>query len=654
MTGEKIENIEKTRSLKNRGVLALFPQDYGGDFLGRQMEGERLLFLTSEDCEHLASRVSTDGILPTGAGEFQSAADLARFALSGFPGIKEGEMLAGDFGVLVVGPGFGGGSSREHAPLALNGAGIGVVVVVGGAERIFRENCDAFDGPLIIEVDDIGEVNAILAQAREGSIEFTEPYPDEIRPRIREGGGLFAFTRGRLEGRISLPPISHPELSSDRPMTAVEKILADKMVNVDLDYPIAIPGDVGFVRANLLLSHDFFTEMVVDSARTHFGDNFGDRLADKDLIHLFEDHLVFAPPRFRSLIEFQRRFAEEFGIRLYRREEGLEGSSGICHTMVIQEALLVPGQVGVGTDSHTCTAGALNAFAFGVGTTVMANAFLTGDVLVEVPETVRVNLRGELPVGSAAKDVALYLLADSRVRQGGAIGRVFEFGGEGLVDWPLDQQSVLTNMAVEGGATTGIIVEPTEALFAHLASRRDLSREEAMSMFVRSDPGARFARTMEIDLSQVEPMVALPHHPTKGVPISELSGKIKVTGGFVGSCTAGNLTDLKQTAGVVDGREVVVPLVVQPASMEIFEQAEREGILETIRRAGGKILLPGCGACIGMGPGGVESAGDIVISATNRNFPGRMGKAGGEIYLASPATVAASSVAGRICSCLEI
>jgi len=649
MAGETIKNLE------NHWSLALFSQDYGDGLLRRQMEGERFLFLTDEDCEHLAKGISTDGILPTGAGEFQSEADLARFALSGFPGIGEGELLAGDFGVLVVGSGFGGGSSREHAPIALRGAGVEAVFVVDGqAERIFKENCSALGGPLIIEAGSVDEANNLLGQVGEGSIEFTEPYPDEIRPRIRDGGGLFAFTKSRLEGKISLPLISHSEFSPGQPMTAVEKILAGRIINVDPDHSVVIPGDVGFVGVDLRFCHDFFTGMVVDLVRANFGDNFGDLLTDRDFIHLFEDHLVFAPKRFNSLVKSQRKFAEEGGIRLHRREEDLEGSLGICHTMVVQEALLLPGQVGMGTDSHTCTAGALNALAFGIGTTVMANAFLTGDVLVEVPETVRVNLQGELPGGSAAKDVALHLLAEPFVRHGGAIGGVFEFGGEGLVDWPLDQQSVLTNMAVEGGAMTGIVEELTGALISHLADSRGLSKEEVASRFVHSDPGARFARTIEIDLSQVEPMVALPHHPTKGVPLSALLERPVIARGFIGSCTGGNLTDLRQAAGVLDGKKVVVPLVVQPASMEIFERAEAEGILETIRTAGGEVSLPGCGACIGMGPGGVESADDVVISATNRNFPGRMGKAGGEIYLASPATVATSSVAGRICSPLEI
>ncbi|MCL5970219.1 MAG: aconitase family protein [Patescibacteria group bacterium] len=643
------------QSFKNRGHLALFPNE--SDLLSKQIQGnERFLLFSDGDVEYLLKGVSTDGIIPSKAAGFQKPIDLAPFALSGVPGIGEEAVRLGDFNVVIAGAGFGCGSSREHAPKALKGAGIDFVVVAGGkAEKIFKENCLFSGGPVILEVENADQLNLALKKIREKKTEDIETNQDPLRSLIIANGGLFNFNKKRLSGEINLPQIEHKN-SPTRPMTAVEKILSKKMKNVDPDNPVVRTGDTGFAEVDLRFSYEIMTKMLVDLINENYKADLPALIIDKGSIFLFEDHLVWAQKEhFRRLINEQRKISEEEGLHLFKQKEGLPGSQGICHTLVLEKGLLLPGQVGIGTDSHTCSGGALGAFSFGVGTTAMANAFLTKEAFVEVPKTVKVEIEGELASDCSAKDVMLTLLSNPYVKTGNCIDKVFEFTGDGFKDWKLDQLFVLTNMAVEAGATTGIVTKPTEAVLSHLRKTSGKTKKELKKMFVRSDSDADFSHTIKIDLSRIEPMVALPGHPTNGVPLSEL-GKEVVTKGFIGSCTGGNLSDIIEAANVLSGEKVSVPLVIQPASMEIYKKAQKMGILDKIKESGAEVLMPGCGACIGMGPGKVENPDDVIISATNRNFPGRMGKPsvdgreveGGKVYLASPRIVAQSSIRGYI------
>jgi 3-isopropylmalate/(R)-2-methylmalate dehydratase large subunit len=305
----------------------------------------------------------------------------------------------------------------------------------------------------------------------------------------------------------------------------------------------------------------------------------------------------------------------------------------------------------VGTDSHTCTSGVMGAFAFGVGFTEYANALRTRDIALVVPPTVRYEFVGQRPAGLMAKDVILHLLAQPFIADGSSIGVVFEFGGPGLADWPLDELAVLTNMAVEGRAMTGI-VEPQPAIRAHLAEHYGLAEDEIERLMAaaRPDPSAEYAARFEIDLAALEPMVALPGDPCNGVPLSTV-GTVALDKGFIGSCTGGKLEDLRAAAAVLRGQRVAdgVQLYVEAASRAVYEQAQREGLADVFLAAGAQAFLEAaCGACGGSGPGMAESEDEVIISSTNRNFVGRMGQGNRQTYLANPAVVAASAVLGRI------
>ena len=337
-------------------------------------------------------------------------------------------------------------------------------------------------------------------------------------------------------------------------------------------------------------------------------------------------------------------------IRLYGGTEE-RGSEAICHNAVVEDIAL-PGQLVIGTDSHTCMAGVLGCFAFGVGSTDMANAWYTKDIRIRVPEVVRFVLRGRKRDDVSAKDVMLVILATDYMKEGRGIGQVLEFAGDGLKDWPIDERATLTNMAVEAGGFTGII-EPDEVTLRYLKRMRGLSEEEIRKGFLRSDDDAEYAARFEIDLSEIRPMVATPGDPRNGIRVSELGEPVRVDIAYGGSCTGGKMADMDMYAAVLkraieQGRRVApgVHLYLQFGSQKIKEYARSRGYIEIFERAGAELIDPSCGACINAGPGASKSPDQVTVSAQNRNFPGRSGP--GKVYLASPFVVAASAIAGRI------
>jgi 3-isopropylmalate/(R)-2-methylmalate dehydratase large subunit len=301
-------------------------------------------------------------------------------------------------------------------------------------------------------------------------------------------------------------------------------------------------------------------------------------------------------------------------------------------------------------------AGALGCFAFGVGSTDMANAWLTRDVRVAVPESARFNLHGRLRPGVTAKDVMLYLLAQPFWKSGEGIGKVLEFAGEGVRAMGLDERATLTNMAVEAGGFTGI-VEADEVVVGYLVAQRGLDADFVRSRIVRADPDAAYMATFEVDLGALEPMVATPGDPRNGVPLRLLAeqagGDVKIDIAYGGSCTGGKKADMDMYASVLQravagGRRVAegVHLYIQFGSQDIRRYAEERGYLEVFAKAGAELVDPSCGACIKAGPGVSFTPSEVTVSAINRNFPGRSGP--GKVYLASPLVVAASAIAGKI------
>jgi 3-isopropylmalate/(R)-2-methylmalate dehydratase large subunit len=311
---------------------------------------------------------------------------------------------------------------------------------------------------------------------------------------------------------------------------------------------------------------------------------------------------------------------------------------------VVREEIALPGQVILGTDSHTCSAGALNCLAYGIGNTEIASVWEHNEVAGRVPGTIRIRLTGKLAASCTAKDVILRLAHQGKT-SGIFTGKVMEFAGPGLAGFSFEEQAVLSNMAVECNALTAIM-EPTEPMIQYLVERRGLARKQVESMLVYADPDSAVDETIDLSLETVQTLVAAPGHPGNGLPLDRVRGT-RIDLAYAGSCTAGDLTSIAMYADVLKGRKVRIPTFIQYGSERVRDEALRTGIHQTLLAAGVQMIEePGCGACINAGPGGPQK-GQVAISATNRNMPGRMGE--GDAYLANPFVVAASAVKGFIC-----
>jgi 3-isopropylmalate/(R)-2-methylmalate dehydratase large subunit len=321
--------------------------------------------------------------------------------------------------------------------------------------------------------------------------------------------------------------------------------------------------------------------------------------------------------------------------------------AGVCHRIVVEDYAL-PGDIVVLTDSHTPTAGVLNAFAFGVGSTAMAFALRTGLIPVTVPKVVRVEVHGDARGLLSPKDLILHLIGDPWFREEQWRTHptdtcIIEFGGPALAQWSVDELSVLTNMTVEGGLMTGV-VEPCAPILDFLRERRGI---DATGLLVHPDPGASYARTMRVDLDEVPLTVASPGDSRNRAPL-DAHAEVAIHNVVIASCTGGSLADLRAAADVLRGRALSegVRLTVTPSSTDVAAAAEDEGLLALFRDLGAVVTPPGCGSCIGNGPG-IPLAGETTASTTNRNFARRMG-APGPVWLVSPAVAAASAVTGRL------
>jgi 3-isopropylmalate/(R)-2-methylmalate dehydratase large subunit len=574
--------------------------------------------------------------------------------------IRPGAVRKGGFVAAVSGKRRGKGSSREQSPYAEMCAGIRLVVAEN-IERIYRQNCQNLG---ILTTTDFSILDRVRAGESIPLSLFTEG-EDSITAEIIEHGGLFPFNVARLQGKVSLPRISTPI----GPMTLAEKILARHFVvdaaSGEVGVRAVAPGDAGFVRVDLRFSHEYVTPMAAIFFESLVGPE--EKVEDPGSILFFRDHLTFLEevmPEERKkagllalagdLARKQEEFARRQGIRLHGEIEGAErGSEGICHSIVSEREAL-PGQVIVGSDSHTSHSGALGCLAFGIGTTDLFNSWFTKDVRVKVPESVRVDVRGRLRQGVTAKDVVLALLRHPFVRDGRAIGKIVEYTGAVVEALDIDERATLTNMAAEVGAFSGI-VPPDAKTVDFLAGRRGIARDEAERLVAGlfSDADAVHSETIVIEGDALRPMVALPGDPGNGVFLDELTEPVPIGIAYGGSCTAGKRADMDMYAEVLgeaarSGRRVApgVTFWIQFGSQEVKRYCRERGYLEIFERTGARVIEPSCGACINAGPGVSTRPGDVTVSAINRNFPGRSGP--GQMYLASPYTVAASALAGRL------
>jgi 3-isopropylmalate/(R)-2-methylmalate dehydratase large subunit len=626
------------------------------DTLRSQLEGTDLAW-DAADPPKLIDNISTDEITP-GWVCFYYDETLGEYALVGLRGgvVAHQSIASGGFRVIVSGNSKGCGSSRETAPSAEKHAGI-ELVLARSIEKIYGQNCQNIG---LLTSPDLGLVPRILAGESIPLEEFTRGL-DPISTAIVQHGGLCDYNKARLAGEVSPPPITTPA----RPLNLVEKIIARHAVadaaTGQLGVEAVVPGDALFVRADVRFSHEYVTPMAEAIFTAAFGADA--RVNEPESIYAFRDHLTFLgevmPEEHRKmglleradgLATTQQDFTTRQGIRLYGEVEG-GGSEAICHNAVLEDIAL-PGQVVVGTDSHTCTAGALGAFAFGVGSTDMANCWYTRDCRVAVPEVVKFVCNGTLPTDVTAKDVMLHIMSQPFFREGKGIGKVMEFAGEAISAMNIDERATLTNMAVEAGGFTGII-EPDRVTAEYIAGMRGMSAEEVERHFVHADEGATYMEVFELDLSTLAPMVATPGDPRNGVAIDELGERIEVDIAYGGSCTGGKMTDMDMYARVLGaalerGQRVAdgVDLYIQFGSQHIKEYAEQKGYIDIFQRAGARLVNPSCGACIKAGPGVSLTPDQVTISAINRNFPGRSGP--GQVYLASPLVVAASAIAGHI------
>lgn len=606
--------------------------------LKKQLAGGRLDEMPP--IAELYSHVSTDAIIKANPDCYYYDDRLGSLVLRSLGGggmVEPGEIRKGGFGMILAGGGWGEGSSREVAALALLYAGIGIVYAPSIAP-IHKQNL-INNG--MFPVTDL-RLAKKLASGKRVTVDLIIKQFDDLNKKVVYYGGLFRFMEARAQGKEADQAIDTPA----RAMTIAETILARHMKT---KHGAVKPGDAGFIQVDAGFSHDYTTAPSAAMIRAALGR--APRVKNPASIHTFPDHLTLASnlpgisaeavAGIKNLRQVQKQFAEQTGIQYHCTDAG--GSTGICHT-IIREEIALPGQVILGTDSHTCSAGALNCYAYGVGNSEIACIWEHNEVVGRVPQTVRIRLTGKLAPSCTAKDVILHLAHHGKITAA-FTGKVMEFVGPGLAQFSFEEQAVLSNMAAECNALTAIM-EPTEPMIQYLVERRGVSREHVSKMLVFADSRAEVDQTIHLNLATVQTLVAKPGHPGNGVALDDVRGT-KVDLAYAGSCTAGDITSIAMYAKVLEHQKVKIPTYIQYGSERVREEAKRRGIHEKLLSAGVQMIdEPGCGACINAGPGGPQK-GQTAISATNRNMPGRMGE--GEAYLANPFVVAASAVKGVIC-----
>ena len=647
------------------------------ELIKRQLAGEDLPWDTKNPANNpkLRDDISTDEITPAHYCFYfdETLGEIPYLGLKcgSVTPIGRGDVKRGGFVCAVSGKRRGKGSSREQSPYAEMCAGIRVVIAEN-IERIYKQNCQNLG---LLTSTNFSLIDRIRGGEEIPLSEFTAG-EDEITRQVIEYGGLFSFNVARMQGKVFLPLIQHKfeyvglagnvRRYQSHPMTLAEKIFARHMINEkgEVGVPAVKPGDTGFARADLRFSHEYVTPMAAIFFEHYVGKDA--KVNDPASIIFFRDHLTFLDEviseekKKLGLLDLatqlklkQQDFAKKQGIRLHGELTDRKGSEGICHSIVL-ESYALPGQLNIGSDSHTPHVGAIGCVAFGIGTTDVFNSWITKDVRVKVPESVKVVVRGKRHPNVTAKDFILKILSLDYVRSGKALAKVMEYAGEAIEELSVDERATMTNMAAEIGGFTGIVA-PDKKAVDFLVERRGMDRQKAQAMIegLYSDPEAQYAHVIEVDAADITPMVATPGDPGNGKYVRELSTPVPVEIAYGGTCTAGKNEDMDMYALVLadalkQGKRVAdsVKFYIQFGSQETREYCLRKGYLNIFQQAGAHVIEPSCGACINAGPGVSTRPDQVVISAQNRNFPGRSGP--GQMYLASPLTVAASAVAGYI------
>ncbi|MDM0048013.1 aconitase family protein [Variovorax sp. J22R115] len=651
--------ISPTRFPAIQFAPAILFLSQSADVVTRSLQGESI---SLDEARPLRDDVSTDEITPLPILTHYDD-KLGRYPYIGFRAGDDATPIGTDairtsgVEVVVSGKRYGKGSSREHSPAAEKLAGVRLVIAES-FERIYRQNADnigLFTSTDFSLVERIQAGEAIpLADLVAGR--------DALAAAILRNGGLLRFGQQHMRD-ITVAP----EVADTRPRTLFEKIVARHALATDLTEAHPAPGDGAFVRADWRFIHEYYTGMAAHMLHTTFGRPLV--LYEPGSIIVFEDHTSYVEespahvrgglvPNVHRMVEAQREFAAAYALRSHRTLSEAEAASddgsnvaGISHAMVAEHYAL-PGQVVVGTDSHTPHSGALGCVAFGVGTTDMANAFVTGAVRLTVPQSLRIVLEGRVPAGVTAKDIVLHLLSQPIIRSGGGVGKVFEFCGEGIAALSTDERATLTNMTAELGGFTGIVAPDAETV-RFLRERRGI--DFALEPWMHSDEGAEYAEILRIDCAGVPPMVARPGDPGNGLPLAEVQAPVRIDIAYGGSCTAGKREDFDHYHAVLRwaadrGLRVAphVELFLQFGTTAVRDHCISQGYMDAFDKVGARMLQPSCGACGNCGPGGSTNGDQVTVSAINRNFPGRGGP--GQVWLASPPTVAASAIAGELVS----
>ena len=628
------------------------------DLVRRQIAGELDLQMKDVDPADLLDDINTDVMTPAWVCFDWDPREIAKNAYAGL--IVDGErllperaLLDGNFEVIVSGMRKGVGSSRETAAQCESYSGIRLAVAGSFAPIHARNNINL--GTLMAGY----EVLERLQRGESVALEELIADYDPITREIVRWGGLFPFSRALAEGQVELPEPS----GAERPMTMAEKILSGHLRG-DAARRSLRPGDAVVVTVDGGYTHEFTTAQVHAFLVEQYGEDY--TIEDPERFAVFEDHLIYADEvarmrpflaKIEVLREMQRKFQRHTAVRDFSAQDGV--SPGICHE-VAREQMVEPGDFVQATDSHTCMGGVNNALTWGVGATEYAALVHSGFTLVEVPESIRFELTGKLRPNVTAKDLMLHILLH-HARQQQTLNRVMEFTGPGVSTLSMDERATLANMATECSARSGIVIADEETFRWLEVWRPEADLERMRARAVSPDPGAEYAGGVHvIALETIEPMVAHPGDPDHGVPsdptngalVSDI-GEVAIDIAYAGSCTAGKIDDMlfyhQVTREAVEAGLRVAPgveFILQCGSEAVERFIREHGFYDTFVRAGARIISPGCGACIGCGPGVSDSAEQVTVSAINRNYKGRSGP--GRLWLASPLTVAASAFSGRI------
>src|ERR1700752_1677015 len=542
------------------------------ELIRRQLAGEDLPWDTKNPANNpkLRDDISTDEITPAHYCFYfdETLGEIPYLGLKcgNVTPIGRGEVKRGGFVCAVSGKRRGKGSSREQSPYAEMCAGI-QVVIAENIERIYKQNCQNLG---LLTSTNFSLIDRIRGGEEIALREFTAG-EDEITRQVIEYGGLFPFNVARMQGKVFLPPIKDAgegaratRAPTTGAMTLAEKIFARHMINEkgEVGVPSVKPGDTGFARADLRFSHEYVTPMAAIFFERYVGKDA--KVNDPSSIIFFRDHLTFLDEviseekKKLGLLDLatqlklkQQEFAKKQGIRLHGELTDRKGSEGICHSIVL-ESYALPGQLVVGSDSHTPHSGAIGCVAFGIGTTDVFNSWITKDVRVRVPESVKIVIRGEKQPNVTAKDFILKILSLDYVRSGKALAEVMEYAGEAIEQLSVDERATMTNMAAEIGGFTGIVA-PDEKVVEFLMERRGMSRRDAAEMIrgLASDPGAEYARVIELDAAEITPMVATPGDPGNGKYVRDLNTPVPVEIAYGGTCPAGKNEDMDMYARVL-------------------------------------------------------------------------------------------------------